>query len=72
MSHSIYLFIFVFTLVGFPAVVVTVTLAITRVRGYGRGLSKARTCWLAVDNGLIWVFVTPALIVILVNNDLFS
>ena len=49
---------------GFPAVVVAVSLAVTRAKGYG----SSGTCWLDVDSGLIWAFVGPALLVILVSK----
>ncbi|XP_020604101.1 adhesion G-protein coupled receptor D1-like [Orbicella faveolata] len=52
---------------GVPAVIVIVALGVSRGKGYGRGSSKIRTCWLTVENGLIWLFVAPASVVLLIN-----
>ena len=49
---------------GCPAVVVAVSLAVTRAKGYG----SSGTCWLDVDSGLIWAFIGPALLVISVSK----
>ena len=49
---------------GCPAVVVAVSLAVTRAKSYG----SSGTCWLDVDSGLIWAFIGPALLVILVSK----
>ncbi|BFZ09487.1 hypothetical protein BsWGS_12526 [Bradybaena similaris] len=48
---------------GAPVIIVAVSLGVTKTEGYG----SATTCWLSVDNGLIWAFVGPALLVILIN-----
>lgn len=55
---------------GVPAVIVIVALGVSRGKGYGRGSSKIRTCWLTVENGLIWLFVAPASVVLLVNKNI--
>ncbi|XP_073253880.1 adhesion G protein-coupled receptor B1-like [Porites lutea] len=52
---------------GCPAVVVAVSLAVTRAKGYG----SSGTCWLDVDSGLIWAFIGPALLVISINTVVF-
>ncbi|XP_060567801.1 serine-rich adhesin for platelets-like isoform X2 [Ruditapes philippinarum] len=46
-----------------PAVIVGISLAVTQTKGYGND----KSCWLSVDDGLIWAFVGPALLIILVN-----
>ncbi|XP_060606062.1 adhesion G protein-coupled receptor E5-like [Ruditapes philippinarum] len=51
-----------------PAFIVGITLAITRMKGYG----TQHFCWLSVDNGLIWAFVGPAFIIILINAVLLG
>ena len=48
---------------GFPAIVVAVSLGATQTAGYGR----ADICWLSTDSGLIWAFIGPASVVILVS-----
>ncbi|XP_068720459.1 adhesion G protein-coupled receptor L4-like, partial [Montipora capricornis] len=52
---------------GFPALVVAISLIITRAGGYG----GEDVCWLNVKNGLIWAFIGPALLVISVNIVVF-
>ncbi|XP_068703384.1 adhesion G protein-coupled receptor L4-like isoform X3 [Montipora foliosa] len=52
---------------GFPALVVAISLIITRAGGYG----GEDVCWLSVKNGLIWAFIGPALLVISVNIVVF-
>lgn len=56
--------IFLYFSLGCPAVVVAVSLAVTRAKGYG----SSGTCWLDVDSGLIWAFIGPAVLVILVSK----
>ncbi|XP_060583876.1 LOW QUALITY PROTEIN: serine-rich adhesin for platelets-like [Ruditapes philippinarum] len=46
-----------------PAVIVGISLAVTQTKGYGND----KSCWLSIDDGLIWAFVGPALLIILVN-----
>ncbi|XP_052286124.1 adhesion G protein-coupled receptor L2-like isoform X3 [Dreissena polymorpha] len=46
-----------------PAVIVGITLAVTKTEGYGNETS----CWLTIKGGVIWAFVGPALLVVLVN-----
>lgn len=50
---------------GFPAFVVGICLAATQTQGYGYHGNQT-VCWLAVDNGLIWAFVAPAIAILLV------
>ncbi|KAL3883153.1 hypothetical protein ACJMK2_029444, partial [Sinanodonta woodiana] len=47
----------------FPAVIVAVSLGVTKLEGYG----NKKFCWLSVEDGLIWAFVGPAALVILLN-----
>ena len=54
-------------IIGFPAVVVTISLAVTQANGYG----NTAACWLDVKSGLIWAFIAPALLVILVSEISF-
>ena len=53
---------------GFPAIIVSISLAVTQTNGYG---SKS-ACWLDMKNGLIWTFIAPALFVILVGANYFA
>ncbi|XP_052252954.1 adhesion G protein-coupled receptor E4-like isoform X2 [Dreissena polymorpha] len=46
-----------------PAVIVGITLGVTKTQGYG----NEQSCWLTIKGGVIWAFVGPALLVILVN-----
>ena len=50
--------------VGFPAIVVVISLAATQADGYG----TENTCWLDVSSGLIWAFIAPAITVISVSE----
>ena len=50
--------------IGFPAVIVVISLAVTQAVGYG----TSETCWLDVPSGLIWAFIAPAIIIILVSK----
>jgi len=47
-----------------------VALAASRGKGYGYGSSTIRACWLTVEDGLIWLFVAPASVVLLVNKNI--
>ena len=51
-------------LLGFPAIVVAISLAVTQTNGYG----NKDVCWLDAKSGLIWAFIGPALLVILVSS----
>ena len=55
---------FVLTFLGFPAIMVLISLSVTQLKGYGH----KEACWLSADKGLIWAFVVPALCVILVSK----
>ncbi|VDI07710.1 latrophilin 3, partial [Mytilus galloprovincialis] len=46
-----------------PAVIVGISMGVTQLEGYG----DSDVCWLSVDNGLIWAFIGPALVIVLVN-----
>lgn len=50
---------------GFPALIVGISLGATQTQGYGY-YGNQTACWLAVDNGLIWAFVAPAIVILLV------
>ncbi|XP_053398283.1 neurogenic locus Notch protein-like [Mercenaria mercenaria] len=47
-----------------PAVIVGISLGVSKLEGYG----NENFCWLSVDNGLIWAFVGPALLIITFNG----
>ena len=59
---------FSYVFLGFPAVVVAISLAVTQADGYG----SQEACWLDVNSGLIWVFIAPVLFVILVSTNFLS
>ncbi|XP_060584223.1 adhesion G-protein coupled receptor D1-like [Ruditapes philippinarum] len=44
-------------------IIVVVSMAVSQLHGYG----TEQTCWLSTDTGLIWAFLAPVLVVILVN-----
>ncbi|KAK3598142.1 hypothetical protein CHS0354_027442, partial [Potamilus streckersoni] len=46
-----------------PAVIVAVSLGVTKLEGYG----NEKFCWLSIEDGLIWAFVGPVALVILLN-----
>ncbi|KAH9508395.1 hypothetical protein Btru_055101 [Bulinus truncatus] len=48
---------------GIPLLIVSVSLAITQTNGYGND----KYCWLSVDDGIIWAFVGPVIMVFLAN-----
>ncbi|XP_022786826.1 adhesion G protein-coupled receptor L3-like isoform X1 [Stylophora pistillata] len=52
---------------GFPAVIVAISLGATQAVGYG----SSKACWLDVESGLVWAFIGPAVLVILVNIVVF-
>ncbi|CAB4010984.1 Brain-specific angiogenesis inhibitor 3, partial [Paramuricea clavata] len=52
---------------GIPLLIVVVSLGATQGEGYGTESS----CWLSVENNLIWAFVGPAFLVILINTIVF-
>ena len=54
---------------GVPAFIVSISLAVTRLQGFGDTESG---CWLSVDNGLIWAFAAPAAVIILVRSGPFD
>ncbi|XP_043073622.1 adhesion G protein-coupled receptor B2 isoform X11 [Puntigrus tetrazona] len=48
---------------GLPALVVAVSVGFTRARGYG----TPSYCWLSLEGGLLYAFVGPAAVIVLVN-----
>ena len=52
--------------VGFPAIIVAISLAATQTAGYG----TAHACWLDISSGLIWAFIAPVISIILVSEIL--
>ncbi|KAL3877058.1 hypothetical protein ACJMK2_034813, partial [Sinanodonta woodiana] len=46
-----------------PAVIVAISLGVTKLEGYG----NKKFCWLSIEDGLIWAFVGPAALVIVIN-----
>ncbi|XP_077599024.1 brain-specific angiogenesis inhibitor 2 isoform X22 [Stigmatopora nigra] len=48
---------------GLPALVVAVSVGFTRARGYG----TTSYCWLSLEGGLLYAFVGPAAVIVLVN-----
>ncbi|CAB4005878.1 adhesion G -coupled receptor L3-like [Paramuricea clavata] len=52
---------------GIPLLIVVVSLGATQGEGYGTESS----CWLSVENKVIWAFVGPAFLVILANTIVF-
>ncbi|XP_055955105.1 adhesion G protein-coupled receptor L3 [Patella vulgata] len=48
---------------GVPLIIVVTSAGVTRFHGYG----NKNFCWLSIEGGLIWAFIAPALVVILVN-----
>ncbi|CAB4008983.1 adhesion G- coupled receptor D1-like, partial [Paramuricea clavata] len=59
--------IFYFIGWGIPLLIVAVSFGATQGEGYGTESS----CWLSVENKLIWAFVGPAFLVILANTIVF-
>ena len=52
--------------IGFPAIIVAISLAATQAVGYG----TAHACWLDISSGLIWAFIAPVISIILVSEIL--
>ncbi|XP_050392859.1 adhesion G protein-coupled receptor B1 [Patella vulgata] len=48
---------------GIPLIIVIISTAVTRFKGYG----NEHFCWLSIKGGLIWAFIVPGLIVIMIN-----
>uniref|UniRef100_A0A8C5PA21 Adhesion G protein-coupled receptor B2 n=1 Tax=Leptobrachium leishanense TaxID=445787 RepID=A0A8C5PA21_9ANUR len=48
---------------GLPALVVAVSVGFTRTKGYG----TPHYCWLSLEGGLLYAFVGPAAVIVLVN-----
>ncbi|XP_046548289.1 adhesion G protein-coupled receptor B1-like [Haliotis rubra] len=49
---------------GVPAVIVGITLGVTKLEGYGND----QFCWLTITDGVLYAFVGPVLFVILANS----
>ncbi|KAH9525154.1 Adhesion G-protein coupled receptor D1 [Bulinus truncatus] len=52
---------------GIPFVIVCVSLAVTKSEGYGNN----KYCWLSIDDGLVWAFLIPMIMVFLANLVIF-
>ncbi|VDI56672.1 G protein-coupled receptor 133 [Mytilus galloprovincialis] len=50
-----------------PGVIVAISAGVTQLKGYG----NSQFCWLALESNLIWAFIGPALLVILINFLIF-
>ncbi|XP_041739813.2 adhesion G protein-coupled receptor B2 isoform X2 [Coregonus clupeaformis] len=48
---------------GLPALVVAVSVGFSRARGYG----TSNYCWLSLEGGLLYAFVGPAAVIVLMN-----
>uniref|UniRef100_A0A672LAQ7 Adhesion G protein-coupled receptor B3 n=1 Tax=Sinocyclocheilus grahami TaxID=75366 RepID=A0A672LAQ7_SINGR len=48
---------------GLPALVVAISMGFTKAKGYG----TPQYCWLSLEGGLLYAFVGPAAVVVLVN-----
>ncbi|XP_052076567.1 adhesion G protein-coupled receptor L4-like [Mytilus californianus] len=46
-----------------PGIIVGISAGVTKLNGYG----NEQFCWLTLDSNLIWAFIGPALLVILIN-----
>ncbi|VDH92801.1 G protein-coupled receptor 133 [Mytilus galloprovincialis] len=46
-----------------PGIIVGISAGVTKLNGYG----NEKFCWLTLDSNLIWAFIGPAFIVILIN-----
>ncbi|KAJ8315270.1 hypothetical protein KUTeg_007420 [Tegillarca granosa] len=46
-----------------PAVIVGISLAVTQLKGYG----NTKFCWLSLEDGVLWAFVGPVCLIILIN-----
>ena len=49
---------------GFPVIIVAISLGATQADGYG----SPEGCWLDVPSGLVWAFIAPAILIILVSG----
>ncbi|XP_071130262.1 adhesion G-protein coupled receptor D1-like [Mytilus edulis] len=52
---------------GIPVLIVAVSMAITKLEGYGDG----KYCWLSTSNGLIWAFFVPCAVAVVTNFVIF-
>ncbi|XP_052089257.1 uncharacterized protein LOC127725998 [Mytilus californianus] len=46
-----------------PVIIVAISMGATKLEGYG----NSKFCWLTLESGLLWAFVGPALLVVLIN-----
>ena len=49
-------------------IIVAISLGATQTDGYG----SPEACWLDVPSGLIWAFIAPAIVIILVSGSSFA
>ena len=49
-------------------IIVAISLGATQADGYG----SPEACWLDVPSGLIWAFIAPAIVIILVSGSSFA
>ncbi|XP_063425594.1 adhesion G protein-coupled receptor L3-like [Mytilus trossulus] len=52
---------------GIPVLIVAISMAITKLEGYGDG----KYCWLSTSNGLIWAFFVPCAVAVVTNFVIF-
>ncbi|XP_060579946.1 cadherin EGF LAG seven-pass G-type receptor 1-like isoform X3 [Ruditapes philippinarum] len=48
---------------GIPLVIVGISMGVTKLEGYG----NESFCWLSIEDGLLWAFVGPAALIIVIN-----
>ncbi|CAG2255062.1 unnamed protein product [Mytilus edulis] len=46
-----------------PVIIVAISMGATKLEGYG----NSKFCWLTLESGLLWAFIGPALLVVLIN-----
>ncbi|XP_071173838.1 adhesion G protein-coupled receptor B1-like [Mytilus edulis] len=50
-----------------PGIIVAISAGVTQLKGYG----NSQFCWLTLESNLVWAFIGPALLVILINFVIF-
>ncbi|XP_076111872.1 uncharacterized protein LOC143080082 isoform X2 [Mytilus galloprovincialis] len=50
-----------------PGIIVGISVGVTELKGYG----NQQFCWLSLESSLIWAFIGPALLIILINCVIF-
>ncbi|XP_059143657.1 adhesion G protein-coupled receptor E5-like [Physella acuta] len=48
---------------GFPTVIISATMCATNLRGYG----DETFCWLSSEGGVIWAFIGPVIVIMVIN-----